>query len=251
MQELEILIATHKPYSFPKEHCYFPIHVGKSLTHLELGGLTDNSGENISKKNRTFCELTAIYWAWKNQFFKAKYVGLVHYRRYFKGKKNYIATQDELLPVLENVDCLVPQKRNYYIETIYSHYKNAHHIRDLEITKKIIQEIYPNYLQAFDKVMKGKTLYLYNMFVMKKECFEQYCHWLFTILFQLEERIDIQHYDAYQQRVFGFIAERLLNVWLEHHQLKIAEMKVINTEGENLFKKGVSFLKRKWFSSNA
>lgn len=103
MSELKLLVATHKSYIFPKADCYMPIHVGKRNSKLDLDIQGDDTGENISDKNSSFCELTALYWAWKN-LDDYKYIGLVHYRRYFSGKGlqlngNYIASEFDLLAI--------------------------------------------------------------------------------------------------------------------------------------------------------
>ena len=85
---------------------------------------------------------------------------------------------------------------------------------------------------------------------MKKKFFDEYCKWLFSILFELEKRIDISNYNQYEARVFGFIAERLLNVWFEKQQLKVKEMSVVFLEKQNWPKKITEFLKRKWKRGN-
>ena len=254
MSEIKISVATHKQYEFPSDEMYVPIHVGKAINNIDLGILGDDKGDNISEKNPTFCELTALYWAWKNSFFDdSKYCGLVHYRRFFKGYKSklkdqYIASQDEILNELKDVDVIIPKKRNYYVETIDKHYKNAHHEKDLIETRKIILEKYPDFVNSFDVIMNQKKLHLFNMFVMKKELFYEYCEWLFSIIFELEKRIDISNYSPYQKRVFGFIAERMFNVWVLNKKLKVKELKTINIDGENLFVKAYGLLKRKFTS---
>lgn len=251
MIPIKILVATHKPYIFPKSDNYIPIHVGKRNSKLDLDIQTDDTGENISGKNSYFCELTALYWAWKN-LDDYKYIGLVHYRRYFSGKGlqlngKYIASESELLADLtQEYDIIAVKKRNYYIESVYEHYKNAHFIKDLDLVREIIEQEFPDYLPSFKKVMLGKKLHLFNMFIMSKKNFEQYCDWLFRILFKLEEKIDISNYDKYQRRVFGFLAERLFNVWLIKQELIIKERKVVCLDGDNLFKKVIGFLKRKY-----
>ncbi|WP_434290060.1 DUF4422 domain-containing protein [Clostridium botulinum] len=252
---IKILVATHKKYSMPKESMYLPIHVGCE-GKKDLGYIGDNTGDNISLRNPNYCELTGLYWAWKN--LKCDYIGLCHYRRYFtnsnlfkkasnkNNKMDLILSKLEIENLLKEYDVILPQKRNYYIETIWSHYGNAHHIKDLEETKKIISELYPEYISSFDKVMKGKKLHLYNMFVMDKENFNKYCEWIFSILFELEKRIDISNYDNYQKRIFGFLSERLFNVWIVKNQKTVYEMDVINMENINWPSKIRGFIKRKF-----
>ncbi|EFM95894.1 DUF4422 domain-containing protein [Actinobacillus pleuropneumoniae] len=252
MSRVKILIATHKNYEFPNTACYVPIYVGKALHRQQLAIQGDDTGDNISVKNGSFCELTALYWAWKNDAFAENdYVGLVHYRRYFKGsdillKGKRIASENELLSYLVKYDAVVAKKRNYYIESVYSHYKNAHYIKDLDLTKKIIERDFPEYVTAFEQVMSSNSLHLFNMFVLKREYFEQYCAWLFAILFKLEKLIDISGYDNYQKRVFGFLAERLFNVWLLKNKLSKKEIKVITLEKEKILLKVIGLLKRKF-----
>jgi hypothetical protein len=251
---IKILVATHKIYKMPDDHMYLPLHVGREGKE-DLGFQGDNTGDNISLKNPNFCELTGLYWAWKN--LDVDYIGLCHYRRYFTKKNvlqrmlcrnrkfDIILDEDSIIELIKKYDVILPKKRNYYIETVWSHYKNAHNISDLEETRKIIAEKFPEYLMSFDQVMKGKKLHLYNMFIMKKKDFDQYCNWLFEILFELENRIDISQYDNYQKRVFGFISERLFNVWLEYNRLRKFEVNVINLEKINWIRKILSFLNRK------
>ena len=247
---IKILVATHKKYWMPEDDVYLPIHVGKE-NKPDLGYIGDNTGDNISLKNPNYCELTAIYWAWKN--LKADYVGLVHYRRYFTNhnfrdcekKKQDILTKQDFENILKDVDIIVPDKRKYYIETIRSHYNHSYYEKDLNETEKIVKEFYPEYEEAFTKVMNRTWAHMFNMFVMRRDYFDEYCKWLFTILFELEKRIDISNYTTMEARVFGFISELLLDVWLETKQIKYKEVNVSFMEKQNWLKKGFLFLKRK------
>lgn len=219
--DIKILIATHKKYWMPSDEVYMPIHVGREGKD-NLGYVGDNTGENISIKNPNYCELTGLYWAWKN--LDCEYIGLCHYRRYFahkskssklEDKKQAIFTRDDYERLLQQYDVILPKKRNYFIETVRSQYEHAHNKRDLDEIEKIIKMQYPSYIEAFEKVMNSRKLHIYNMFVMNKALFDEYCTWLFDILFTLEKRIDITNYDKYNARVFGFLSERLFNIWLE------------------------------------
>ncbi len=251
ISKAKVLIATHKAYEFPQDMMYLPVQVGKSLSQDDLGYAKDDMGENISEKNRSFNELTALYWAWKNDIFKGHDIcGLVHYRRYFAGKSASVKGKDvlgsdEVTSLMREYDVIVPKRRRYYVETIKDHYAHAHHKKDLDIIRQLILEHSGEYTDAFDSVMQQRSLYLYNMFLMRPALFTAYCEWVFPLLFELERRIDISDYDDYQRRVFGFLSERLFNVWLLRHDLKVKESPVVNIEGEELLRKGINMLKRK------
>lgn len=252
---VKILVATHKDYRMPEDSIYLPIHVGKEISTLSLPFTADNTGNNISSKNPHYCELTALYWAWKN--LDADYIGLAHYRRHFVLRKPGIfckdkfsrvlnSTQVELL--LQKYSVVLPKPRNYFIETNYSHFIHAHPAESMELTIKILEELYPAYLPAFKQAMNRTKAHRFNMFIMKKEVFHDYCDWLFSILFELEQRLDISAYNSYNQRIFGFISERLLDVYLEKNNLSYTELPVLFMEQENWLKKGFAFLKRKFFN---
>ena len=86
---------------------------------------------------------------------------------------------------------------------------------------------------------------MFNMFVMRKDLFDAYMTWLFDILFTLEERVDITGWDTYESRIYGFVSELLLDVWLEQNNIPYTEQNVSFMEKQNWFKKGGAFLKRK------
>ena len=249
--DIKILVATHKAYWMPEDDVYMPVHVGREGKQ-DLGFTGDNTGDNISLKNANYCELTGLYWAWKN--LQCDYIGFCHYRRYFAdghhgsdldAKKTAIFHRADYEKLLQSYDVILPKKRNYYIETVRSQYEHAHNKRDLDEVERIIAEHYPEYSDAFAKVMGRTKLHILNMFAMKKELFDEYCAWLFDILFELEKRIDISSYNQYEARVFGFLSERLFNVWLEKKQLKVVEADVVFLEKINWLDKGWKFLMRK------
>lgn len=236
---IKILVATHKKYWMPNDDVYLPIHVGRE-GKADLGYIGDNTGDNISAKNANYCELTGLYWAWKN--LDCDYIGLCHYRRYFSSDSlihevevyknfndinNYILKKENYEELLKDIDVILPKKFYFNKMTIYEHYKLAHNINDLDECYKIVCEFYPDYRYAFKKVMGYNSFYGNNMFVMKKECFNNYMQWLFKILFELEKRVDISEYDNYQARIYGFLSERLFNVWLEKNKLNIKEVKML------------------------
>lgn len=249
MKNIKIIVATHKKYKMPLDNMYIPLQVGKEGKE-SLGYREDNMGENISSKNPYFCELTGLYWAWKN--LNADYIGLVHYRRHFTNTKRipkkenekfkYILSESEAKKLLENADIILPKKRNYYIEDLYSHYKHTMYIEPLDEARKIIKEKYPEYLEEFDKLHKRTSAHMFNMFIMKKEILNEYCTWLFDVLFELEKRVDVTKYDAFHARFFGRVSELLLDVWINKNDLKYEEVKVMDMQNVNWIKKGTAFL---------
>ncbi|WP_456431660.1 DUF4422 domain-containing protein [Nitratifractor sp.] len=246
----KILVASHKPYRFPDNPIYYPIESGAALHPENFGILLDDSGIHISKKNPYYCELTALYWAVKNRFFDdVDYGGLVHYRRYFRGSalfdKFSILDQDDIETIFRDFDIILPKKRNYFIETIYSHYAHAHYPKDLDTVRTVIAERTPRYIESFDRIMSQKKAHMFNMFIMPRTLLYAYANWLFDILFTAEYLIDVSGYDAHQQRVFGFLAELLLNVWVDEKKLKIKEIPVVHLEGDPIVRKGLKLIGRK------
>ncbi|WP_439108813.1 DUF4422 domain-containing protein [Ligilactobacillus animalis] len=142
----EVYVISHKEYKMPQDKIYCPLQVGKGAQIT--GYLRDDSGENIALKNPNYCELTGQYWAWKNR--KTDVKGLVHYRRLFTNGKNPYGSKeskyDKLLDeatlgtLLKQYDLILPKKRNYYIESLWSHYEHSHNIEGLEVTREVIAE---------------------------------------------------------------------------------------------------------------
>ena len=253
--DIKIIVATHKKYWIPKDGIYLPLQVGAEEKSLDLGIAKDNTGENISSKNKNYCELTALYWAWKN--LDAAYIGLVHYRRHFCvkkigiDKKKRVLTGRQLENLIKKNDVLLPRQRNYFVETNYSQYAHAHHAKDLDVTREILQEKYPVYVKAFDETMKLTKGHRFNMFIMKKDKFDTYCEWLFDVLFELERRLDISDYSENDARVFGFVSERLLDVWIRTNQIAYKDISYVFMEKQNCVVKGANFLKRKLHNSDS
>lgn len=255
MKKIKILIAAHKEVELPESDIYLPVQVGAEVNDIVTQYQKDNEGENISKLNPYFSELTALYWAWKNLEFD--YVGLVHYRRYLASTKHkysetakledLIVSREDLEKKLSEDLVLVPSKRNYYIETLYSHYANTLDASHLDRTREIIAELSPEYLESFDKVMKQTSGYMFNMFISNKKLADEYCQWLFPILFELQNRVNVGSLSAFEARLFGRVSELLFNVWLDKNQIKVKELYLYDHFKVNWIKKISSFLMAKFF----
>lgn len=231
--KIQLYVITHKKFKSLKLKDYIPIQVG-TYGKEKLGYLDDSIGDNISAKNENYCELTGIYWLWKN-IENVDIIGINHYRRYFskseiiKSKKLFLNTL-EIQNILKRYDIILP-RREIYREIAYKQYcNNSGFAADLESVREIIENKCPEYLEGYDNVMNSNRMYQFNMMICNKKLFDKYCEWLFDILFELEKTVDLSKYNDYQKRIYGFLSERLLNVWVKVNDLKIKEHRVINTE---------------------
>ena len=227
-----IYIATHKKFNVPNLNGYCALQVGAEGKE-KYGYLRDNIGNHISGKNANYCELTGLYWIWKNT--DDSYKGLVHYRRYF-GRNNLsnkisdICSYEYLLNCLKSVDIVLP-----YVEYFKQNAKEEIllHCCTEEIFDKlrqIIETKYPDYIETYDRYFNENKASLFNMLFCKREIFDAYCEWLFSILFVLEKQLDLAKLNTYQQRLYGFLSERLLNVWVIKNKLVVKHLPVIHME---------------------
>jgi len=248
--DIRIIVAAHKAYPMPDDPLYLPVQAGRAL-HDPLPYTGDDTGDSISRKNPYYCELTCMYWAWKN--LPADYIGLCHYRRYFRrglsgNKWSRILSGPSAEALLRDTPVLLPKKRHYVIETNYSQYIHAHHREDLETTRAILAREHPAYLPFYDASMNRRSGHRFNMLVMRRDLFDAYCQWLFSVLSALEAQLDITSYSDRDKRVFGYVGERLLDVWVDANRIPYRELPVIHMESQHWLTKGAAFLRRKLFS---
>lgn len=231
---MSIYVVTHKAASFPTSlpACYKCLAVGPQKDQFTGVFFRDDDGENIADLNSSFCELTGMYWIWKNRSDEIK--GLCHYRRFFSHSfilKNslHFLLEDEIKDILMHCDCIIPKKL-YIRQNVELAYKTAHVSADWEILRNAVYTVTPEYYDSLIEVSRRKYFYYGNMFIATNEIFDSYCRWLFTILFEINKKINIQGRDQYQRRALGFLSERMLGVWLEKNKIKTMEYPVIETE---------------------
>jgi hypothetical protein len=259
LEKISIYSFYYKPTVIPvQNNLYIPVMAGNVLLKTSTGMQGDDIHDSISDKNRFYSELTGIYWVWKNT--RQEVTGCCHYRRYFTAVqepfgsrlkrilyfaaglyrkrfgliytsnierfKNRIINEKEVREILQNYDAILPQKRKLKY-TVKVHYSRYHNIKDLEILEAILTDKHPEYVSAFKNVMEGKRLYANNMFIMRDNHFQQFMSWWFDILFEYEKRVNLSDYRDYQQRIMGFLGERLLTIWFSHENLKVKELQVI------------------------
>lgn len=241
MDKIKQYVVTHKKYElsdYLKNQGYFLVSVGEGKFINK--GFRDDEGDNISCKNPNYCELTAVYWIWKNEN-DNDIKGLCHYRRYFtkaiiSQDKKYFLTKEDIKKYFEDgVEYILPYKSRYVRNANYNYLKCGREI-DLNILRDVINEKYPAYIQDYDYIMRHNWSYLTNMMITTSEQWNLYCEWLFDILFEVEKRTDLTGYSKEEARIYGYMSERLLSVWILHNDFKVKELRTVNVEEEKNFK---------------
>lgn len=222
--DCNIFVTHHKPAWSCENEVYRPIQAGRALSTEKLPMLGDDTGDNISAKNPTWCELTAHYWVWRN-WEPTDFIGFCHYKRYFSFSPSY-QQSEQAVPAEEHIVCnapdaLVEVDSHHIILTeplqlsgsIAQQYAVCHRWEDFQAMLQVITELSPEYVPFVTPALfQNDQLVLANMFIAPWEVFDEYMSWLFAILNEVETRISISD-DPYQARVFGFLAERMLNLF--------------------------------------
>lgn len=220
--DTRLYVMTHKRIAEIPDPLYIPMQVGKAGKE-DFGYVGDDTGDNISAKNGRYCELTGMYWLWKNV--KCDIIGVCHYRRYFI-KDEKLLDKSYIEKKMERYSMIIPSSACVKDEDVYDHYRKRHYTKDLDLCRQVISEKYPEYVHSFDYRMRIILVSVGNMWITRKDIFDRYCEWLFDILFEVEKRIDLTGYDEYQTRVMGFLSERLFRVWLMMQGEKITEEEI-------------------------
>jgi len=215
---ITIYMATHVKFTAPKDIIYQPIQVGRANAD-DLGYLCDNIGVNISHLNRYYSELTALYWIWKNES-TSDYVGLCHYRRYFINTNTQDPlTKKEYMQLLSEYDIIISEPIYLLDESFYTHYAKAHNSEDLKAVAYVLEQYYPEYAAYYNNLIYGKYTIIGNLFVTSKYLLDKYASWLFAVFDKVSKIIDPDIYDSYHKRVYGFLSEHLLMVWINANNL--------------------------------
>lgn len=236
-----IIVATHKKFKEPSFDDSYYIYKNGSVYERIDGYNRDDNGENLSNLQPILCELSSLYYVWKNK--KSDIIGLVHYRRYF-AKNGKILNSQMIDNIFKTTNVILPKKRRYLFKTptnyyIFgrSHNKKTTSIRAnyIKILKNTLYELYPEQKECIDFTFNKRYAHLKNMFIMKYEEFDSYCTFLFNVLLTMNEKCE------FKDRALGTMGEYLLDVWININNIKYKEIKVLCTDKkENIF----TFLKR-------
>lgn len=191
----------------------------------------DGTGDSISYKNFAYCELTALYWIWKNDWHDV--IGMVHYRRYLAEPGITAPMQQETIErIMEEYDLIIPN--SIAMDTsVKEHFCRSHCTDDLDALYDVMRSQGSPLADEFTAFMESSEITPFNIFIGKRKIIEAYCSWLFDILDSCEMKMDLFHgKDSYQQRVFGFFAERLFGVWIKASGVKAYRTAVCTLSGE-------------------
>ena len=194
--------------------------------------LQDNIGDNIAEYNSLINECTALYWVWKNR--KSEYIGLSHYRRYLESPtmQGYPIDEWEVSYLLDEYDIIVSEAECFGSSSNYVQMLN--HICEDAVEESIpcmresFRKIHPEDEKLLDMFLEGNVMFPCQMFVMDSDKLNEYCSWLFPILFYMIEHFEIkEEWDDYSKRIIGFWAERMLTIWLLKTNYTIYECPII------------------------
>lgn len=216
----KILVACHKQDpAIRLSEPYMPVHVGKKLhPDLDLGFQGDDTGDNISDKNGSYCELTALYWAWKN-LGDTEYIGLCHYRRYL----DFDLSEENIKKTFQKYDIVIPEIKHQFAANFYELVSLTSY-EDTYIFLDTLLGMLPDQRSLiFETFMRSNKFTVCNMFVMRREDFNEYCEFLFTLLSEMEKKVKPGSYSRLR-RVYGYMSEPLLGFWIKYKNWKVREV---------------------------
>ncbi len=221
-----VFVMTHKAYEEPRDRVYRSLQVGRAGKNADrtLPYTGDDTGDNISDQNCFYGELTGLYWIHKN-YHDDDYIGICHYRRFYVREDGSLFDEEDFERILTEYD-IITSDQNVSMLSIREGYAESHNIDDLMYCGDAIGMISPDYSRAFEETLASHSCCYANLCVMPHPLFDEYCDWLFSVLFEASKRIDVSSYDNYHKRVYGFLSEVLLNVWIRAKGLRAYEARI-------------------------
>ena len=221
--KVQIYAMTHKKFTPPSDPMYIPLQVGRAA-HEPLGYLGDDTGDSISSLNCYYSELTGMYWVWKNVH-DCDVIGICHYRRYLLNDKEELLSQSEIDAILKEYDVITTKCLDLNFSYEYGFQQN-HTVEDLQAANNAIAKLYPDFYPLYLSCLKENHTYFGNMMICSKELYDKYCEFLFPIFQEMSHELDLDSYDDYHKRLYGFISEFIWMVWVKYQGLHPYECKV-------------------------
>jgi hypothetical protein len=267
MSKVKIFISCKNKCELDMSEIVQPIQTGRAIaTEIFENMIGDNTGDNISKDNPRYNELSAQYWVWKNyeEVGNPEYVGFMHYRRHFifdktidtssltswfKGMHIYtvnnynqrckynLSNKNILETLSDNADCYVisPYDVSFFEENqlrcIPEHFYETISGMKKEIWDvfyNTAKALYPQYTDVLDEFSNGSLMNCCNMFIMKKEVFFEYNDFCFSILKEVDKQIDSSTFNKQEQRFLGYLGEYLLSIFVRILQKRNFNVKYLD-----------------------
>lgn len=214
---VRVFVAVHKPGFVIQDEVHVPIHVGRTVSMFkeEMADMIgDDTGDNISEKNPSYCEMTAHHWIWKNVK-DTEYVGLCHYRRYF----GIDITDEHIELLMQDADVILVEP-SYYMDSIYSYFAKFVGAENMTILSMVMKKHCPDFFDTLATICDGVKFHPFNMLICRKQLFDEYCEWVFSILEECEKYIKPAPYTN-ARRSLAYMAEMLTGVYFIHRKLII------------------------------
>ena len=183
------------------------IQAGAAITKERVASLLDDTGDNISAKNKQYCEMTATYWAWKNT--KHDWTGIEHYRR-------HLLTTPAMLR--EDVDAILPLPYICYPDEL-TQFRRFVGDDVVEALRRALRVLHPDKYAAYEAILNGSYQYTYNLVCARREVFEDYCAWFFRITEYMETMTD-EVPEIAETRALSYVAEVLTNLYFMSHNTR-------------------------------
>lgn len=198
------------------------LQVGAALTDDRMGVLTDDSGDNISDRNRDYSECSGLYWIWKNTSGQ-DYIGLEHYRRKMNIYDAHIAwLYDEGIEAVFSI----PQFDLYPMKELFVERQKNMSKYDWEHMRQAVIAQDASFETVMDRYEKSHFYLPCNIFLMKRKWFDRYCEFAFNVTFSMEEESERRGIIR-RNRYMGFVFENLMSIFAMRYA---PEMKVAYTD---------------------
>lgn len=246
---MKVYVVTHEPISIDLPPDYELFQVGAAVNGAFCEHNDAVGEDNISVKNPNYCELTAAYWIWKNDH-ENDIVGLMHYRRFLtrsilSNSIKHLIDENTVIRNLRKYDFLAPKRMEMIPNVKKQMLDGAVRHESFDILEQVVCDLYPDYKSAFTRVFYGSKTYICNIFIARKKDCDEYYSWLFSIFDEMEKYVDMSGYSTQEQRLYGYLSERLFTVYAIKNNKRVKEFRMLTLPGHSFAKRIINGLKNK------